>query len=181
MAPYSDHNCDHAPPATMAGGVLAGVAIRDIRLQLGRALRFVDGAPDIDGLPCDALRTDAGDYMRRYHIEYTAARSIRFHHFVGSDPGRDLHDHPWDFASVLLQGTYTEHTPDGPTRYEAPCVLLRKAEQLHRLELTDGPAWTYIVTGRVRRHWGFQTEHGWVRWSRHTGSGTVAACEPPRW
>jgi hypothetical protein len=152
--------------------------MRDIRLALGRALAFTDGAPDVTGLPCDKIAAgDAAEYMRRYHLEFTRDRAIRFHHIVASDPGTDLHDHPWDFVSVMLDGAYTEITPDGTTRYEAPCVIMRKAEQMHRLVL-DEPAWTYVVCGRARRRWGFATERGWVPWQYHEGPASVLPCEP---
>lgn len=152
--------------------------MKDLRLELGRALRFVDGAPDVTGLPCDTISAgEAGEYMRRYHLEFTRDRSIRFHHILASDPMLNLHDHPWDFVSVMLAGAYTEITPDGPVRYEAPCVILRSAGQLHRLVL-EAPVWTYVVCGRVRRRWGYQTEDGWVPWTRHEGTAGFAPCEP---
>lgn len=152
--------------------------MRDVRLQLGRALAFVDGAPDVTGLPCDKISSaEAGDYMRRYHLELTCDRAIRFHHILASDPGTDLHDHPWDFVSVMLDGAYDEITPDGTVRYEAPCVIMRKAEQLHRLVL-QAPAWTYVVCGRVRRHWGFATDRGWVPWTSFRGAAAISGCEP---
>src|SRR5258708_15001299 len=76
--------------------------MRDMRLELGRAVTFLNGAPDTTGLPCDKLSNgDQGEYMRRYHLEYTR-------------------DRPWDFVSVMLAGTYLEHTPSGTVRYEAP-------------------------------------------------------------
>ena len=152
--------------------------MRDLRLQLGRALAFTDGAPDVTGLPCDKIASEeAGEYMRRYHLEFTRDRAIRFHHIMASDPGTDLHDHPWDFVSVMLCGSYTEITPAGETHYEAPCVITRRAEQLHRLVL-DGDTWTYVVCGRARRYWGFATDHGWVHWSRHAGAAAITPCEP---
>jgi hypothetical protein len=150
----------------------------DLPLQLARAIRFIDGAPDVTGLPCDKIASEeAGEYMRRYHLEFTRDHAIRFHHILTSDPGTDLHDHPWDFVSVMLAGAYTEHTPDGAVRYEAPCVITRQAEHLHRLEL-DAPAWTYIVCGRVRRSWGYATARGWVPWRQHAGRGSLSLCDP---
>ena len=152
--------------------------IRDIHAELNRAIRWVDGAPDITGLPCDVISSEeAGEYMRRYHLKYSKLTSIRFHHILASDPQRDLHNHPWDFISVILSGGYTEHTPDGSIRYDAPCVIRRPAEQFHRLEL-DGDAWTYVVTGRVKQRWGFQTDRGWIPHDQYAQAGTMAGCEP---
>lgn len=142
--------------------------MKDFRLELSRAIKFTDGAPDVTGLPCDQISDGEGEaYMRRYHLLFTRERSIRFHRILSSDPVTDaLHDHPWDYTTFLADGGYTEITPEGSVYYQAPCLLVRKAEQLHRLVL-DKPVWTYIICGRVRRTWGYQTDHGWVPWRRH--------------
>lgn len=143
-----------------------------------RALRLVDGAPDVADLPCDSLTMEeVGEYMRRYYLKRGRQASERFHKISADDPGRNFHDHPWDYTTHLLSGSYLEHTPDGDVLYEAPCTLVRKAESLHRLELPDGPVWTWFLTGRVRRRWGFMTEHGWVWHENYAAAGTLAGCE----
>jgi hypothetical protein len=138
-----------------------------------RALRMVDGAPDVSGLPCDRLLDSGGaEYMRRFYMSHRGAGpQARFHQISASDPGRDFHDHPWDYITHLLSGSYLERTPDGDVLYEAPCTLVRKAEHLHRLDLPDGPVWTWFVTGQFRRRWGFMTEGGWVHYSDYTAAG----------
>ena len=153
-----------------------GLGVLTTRLP-ARALRLLDGAPDVTGLPCDTVsREEIGEYLRRYYVS-TGRSSTRFHHILASDPQPDLHDHPWDYVTHLLSGSYLEHTADGITLYEAPCTLIRKAEQLHRLELPDGPVWTWFATGRFRRRWGFSTEAGWVYYRDYPGAGTVGGCE----
>lgn len=144
----------------------------------GRALRLVDGAPDVSHLPCDRLLDSGGaEYMRRFYVQRGSGPNARFHQIVASDPQRVFHDHPWDYTTVLLSGSYLEHTPDGDVLYTAPCTIVRKAESLHRLELPDGPVWTWFVTGRWKRRWGFMTEHGWVHYADYTDAGTLAGCE----
>ena len=103
-------------------------------------------------------------YMQRYFLD--ASKNLRIHHIMMSDPDRDLHDHPWDFVSLILEGVYIEETEDGRFKqYRTGDVLLRTAETLHRLVLPEGPVWTYVVTQPVRRRWGFQTlQYGWVPW-----------------
>ena len=145
--------------------------------ELARRLAVSDGEPDIAGLPCDRIiATDGSEIMYRFHLA-EGRRAIRFHHLMASDPGRDFHDHPWDFTSRLLSGMYIEHTLQGTIVYRAPCVIGRRAEQLHRLELPEGPVWSYVVTGRPRRRWGFQTaEYGWVAWQEYPAAGQYAPC-----
>lgn len=128
---------------------------------------FCTGEPDTSGLPRDEIRLAGELYMERFYL--SEDRNVRLHHILMSDPDRDLHDHPWDFVSVLLTGAYRETTETDEAAYSAPAVIARSAETLHRLTLLEGPMWTYVVTGPVRRRWGFATPDGWVDWTEYEG------------
>jgi hypothetical protein len=134
-------------------------------------IQGLEGIPNVEGLPRD-LRTRQGEqYMERFFLlggARTPGWSARFHHILGSD-SRDLHDHPWDFISVILAGSYTETTASGDETYGPGSVLTRKAEHLHRLTLQH-PVWTFVLTGPARRDWGFQTARGWVNWYQYEGA-----------
>lgn len=131
--------------------------------------------PNVDGLPFDSVLTPDGDeYMKRYYLpDIGKGKHRRFHHILGSDPQRDMHDHPWDFTTRLVYGRYIEHTPNGSTTYTAPCTITHKAEQLHMLELPYGDVWSYFLHGRLRRHWGFMTDNGWIPYDHYPDVGTV--------
>lgn len=104
-------------------------------------------------------------YMRRYYTRYDA---VRFHEILRSDADRDLHDHPWDFTSVILEGSYREHTRSfWPMTYVPGAVLVRKATDLHRLEVVSGPVWTMVTVGPTLRTWGYMTKHGWIAWDKY--------------
>lgn len=124
-----------------------------------------------------------GDYMRRWILR-TPWGTLRIHNILKSDDGRDFHDHPFHFTSVILRGGYTEHAPGcacevtralgaeplAPcAHYSAPAVIRRRATDLHRLEL-EGPAWTFVVSSRYLRKWGFQTAAGWVPYDEYERS-----------
>ena len=132
----------------------------------GEALAYgPDGLPDVSGLRYDPVRE--GAYcLDRWHVLEDRARNVRVHCVRTSDPS-DMHDHPWDYVTTLLHGSYTEVTEHGSTRYTAPCTLIRRAEDAHRLEVRHGPCWTLLVTGPVRRRWGFHTADGWVHWRQY--------------
>ena len=101
------------------------------------------------------------DYMRRRMV-WTPWGTLRLHHILASDAGRDLHDHPWDFTSLLLTAGYKEHLPGGAVKVWPRFSIVRhQAEDLHSLELT-GPILTLVVSGPVRRDWGFSTDQGWL-------------------
>ena len=104
-------------------------------------------------------------YMKRWKLISLRLFGIRVHHILRSDADRELHDHPFDFISVILSGSYTEYLADGTvTTYKAGSILFRRAETLHRLELS-APVWTFVIRGRIRREWGFMTYSGWIHWT----------------
>lgn len=119
-----------------------------------------------------------GDYMRRW-IARSPWGTLRIHNILRSDEGRDVHDHPFDFTSIILRGGYIEHRlgcdclfrggrtyeidPSTCREYTPGSIVRLKAEEFHRLELHNGPAWTFVIAGPYRRVWGFQTKNGWIR------------------
>lgn len=114
-------------------------------------------------------RHDLGDYMQRWILQ-TPWGALRVHHILRSDAGTDLHDHPFDFWSLLLTGGYEEIRALGPLVesqwYPRLSLVRRRAEDLHRL-IVPSPVWTLVWAGPRRRGWGFQTPDGWVSWREY--------------
>lgn len=115
----------------------------------------------------------------------SAANNVFVHIFVRSDDDRALHDHPWGWRTVLLEGHYDEFTPlddanpAGPRarcRREAGDVVYRAPEHSHCIALTGGaPALTLFSTGPKVREWGFWCKGGWRHWRDYTAAGTLAS------
>lgn len=62
-----------------------------------------------DGLPCRLISDDGTPYLERYYLGTLLGWRFYLHRFVGSDPARGLHDHPWRRAvSLILSGSYWE-------------------------------------------------------------------------
>jgi hypothetical protein len=97
--------------------------------------------------------------MRRWVIE-TPLGSVRLHHFLRSDDSRALHDHPWWFVTIPLSGGYEDVTDDGVETMRRFRPRFRPAGHRHAVHTDD--CWTFIVTGRKLRHWGFWTKLGFV-------------------
>ena len=58
---------------------------------MNRVLRAIS-----DRLPC-RLITDKGTlYLERYYVGQAFGATFYLHRFVGSDPDRSMHDHPWN-------------------------------------------------------------------------------------
>jgi hypothetical protein len=109
--------------------------------------------------------------------------NIYLHHFLRSDDDRALHDHPWWNVSILLRGSYVEHTiaaggVEHAERYEAGAMKWRLATSAHRVELAAGACWSLFITGPVIREWGFHCPRGWRHWKKFVSdrdSGQIGA------
>lgn len=115
-------------------------------------------------------------YLRRYHIFKCRWFNIYVHQIFRSDEDRDLHDHPWNFTSIIMLGAYLEETLDGSRLYTAGSIVRHQAEDAHRLVIpVNTMTWTFVITGRKRRDWGFRTATGWVPWRTYIAAkfGTV--------
>jgi hypothetical protein len=84
-----------------------------------------------------------------------------------SDDDRALHDHPWSNLSILLWGTYIEHTPTGKKTRRTGAIHFRRGDAAHRIEV-DKPVWTLFITGPKYREWGFYCPQGWKHWKLFT-------------
>jgi hypothetical protein len=117
-------------------------------------------------------RRNGSVYLKRWRFVSTPWCGVFLHHILREDWARDVHDHPWDFVSIRLLGTYDEHLyreslTGLPVRDEVQTsrrVTFRRATQLHRIARLnrDRGVWTLILRGRRQRQWGFQTDDGWV-------------------
>lgn len=63
--------------------------------------------------------------------------SVYFHCFLRSDDDRALHDHPWDFFTVLLFGSYKEHRNGGPEYLSKSCTELWDWRGANNIEVVD--------------------------------------------
>ena len=94
---------------------------------------------------------------------------VVLHRFWKSDDDNGFHDHPWHWASYILEGGYWEHTPEGTQkRMPGDWSGLRKATDLHRVELfNEGEeVWTLFFMGPRQREWGF-IPNGTKTWINH--------------
>lgn len=110
-------------------------------------------------------------YMKRLLLK-TPWGYVRLHWILRADAGRDLHDHPFDFTSLILRGGYTEETErvSGErtrSNFRAGDVVRRKAELAHSLVAVLPGTLTLVFGGKKRKEWGFWTNQGWVMWKQY--------------
>lgn len=107
--------------------------------------------------------------------------AIYLHRILRSDDDRALHDHPWANVSILLRGSYVEHTINAGGVHvrrvrRAGDIVARTAKHAHRLEIDNGPCWSLFLTSIRTREWGFHCpEFGWVHWRAFTNDADNGA------
>jgi hypothetical protein len=107
--------------------------------------------------------------------------NLFLHNFQDSDRDHELHSHPWKWGlAVVLSGGYREERVHDPLTVQSKGVkpLVRthtylplsinflEAEDFHRIDLSEGDAWTLFLAGPERDDWGF--------WDRNTGAFRLA-------
>ncbi len=109
--------------------------------------------------------------------------AIYLHRIFQSDTDRHLHDHPWSFISIILEGGYTEEVPHPIHGITATfqrnvrnrwSAKLRRATDLHRVRLhgNEEPIWSLMLVGPREREWGYETEEGWIHWKDYWANDT---------
>ena len=108
-------------------------------------------------------------HFRRYRLLQTPWFAIYIHKICLSDMDLDMHDHPWNFASVILEGAYHEtstYPPNFDVIHHRDCysgdVIEHKAEDAHKIRLISNVVWTLVFTSGRNRYWGYQTRQGWI-------------------
>jgi hypothetical protein len=121
-------------------------------------------------------------YLIRYYVVRSSWFNIFIHRFLRSDRD-DLHDHPWNFCTYLVSGSYAEnrwneekkvvertyrfnYPDDGWGEHRENTLVYRRATDQHQvvvgreLKLTEknDAALTICVTGPTIRNWGFIKE-----------------------
>ncbi len=184
---------------TTAWNLIARLCARPWARQ--RIINLAQSTPYFD------IVTDGKLYMRRWWLmprwclDFDMVRgypmpkawmpfSIRVHHIVRPDPDRHLHDHPFNFRSIVLDGWYVEERPftqltdrealridglvedeDGTralTTITAGSTYSAQATRWHRISrLSDGGAWSLFIMGRRINGWGFLVNGKKVPWREY--------------
>ena len=109
-------------------------------------------------------------HFRRWRIISTPWFSIYIHRIYMPDDDKYLHDHPWDYWSMVLTGSYNEETTLQNKTYDPKQNLLipgscnsRMAEQFHKIKsLNTKSVTTLFITGKRRREWGYKVGKYWI-------------------
>jgi hypothetical protein len=93
---------------------------------------------------------------------------VRVHWIKRPDADRDMHDHPWNWRTIVLAGWYVEKTAQGTALRDAGSTAGRKFTDAHMItEVSPGGVWTLFIVGPYRQKWGFHTPAGKVPYDKY--------------
>lgn len=117
-------------------------------------------------------RQELGDptcpYAKRWVINCGPLGSLRLHHWLSSDDKRAKHDHPSDFITLILKGSYVDAGIDTNERMTPGKICRRSAEHQHTVVVAPGGCWTLLYFFPERRKWGFfvRRKDGSFKWTK---------------
>lgn len=124
-------------------------------------------------IPCQ----NGEQYLARLRLVDTPWFGIYLHDIYEPDDGRDPHNHPYAFISVILRGWYDERVHPEPAGHRNMSSLkFRKRFSVHRMDkkaahqiIRCAPRLkTLIIRGkRSPDGWGFYTMSGYVPWQEY--------------
>lgn len=100
-------------------------------------------------------------YLSRLRIVQTPWFALYLHRMDGPDSRPTLHDHPWNFLSVVLRGGYIERRLDPRTMTVDEHRVVHRWNRMcthdaHAItSLLRLPTWTLLFVGVRRRTWGY--------------------------
>ena len=106
-------------------------------------------------------------HFKRYGIQ-TPWFGIYLHFIYKADEDKHLHDHPWNYTSIVLKGSFVEQRPSGSLLFNVKRlypgdVVRRKAGEFHKIYALMTPAvYTLFLTGPRIREWGYNVNDTWV-------------------
>lgn len=113
-------------------------------------------------------------HFQRYRVISTPWFKIYLHRILESDQDKDLHSHPWDFKSLVIKGSYKEYYAIGPywglvkeRTFKPFQVNSYDHNNVHKIEVMNGPVWTLFFTNGRLYEWGYQTKIGFIENKRY--------------
>ena len=101
-------------------------------------------------------------YMHRYMINLWLF-SIRVHVWHRSDDKRFMHNHAFNFLTIVLKGGYIDAQEGSQDVMKAGSIRYRKANHTHFVGWPIDPTVTLLFCGRKKQNWGFKVKNKIMR------------------
>lgn len=146
-------------------------------------------AVDFFGEP-EVIGNEECPVMYRWTLVNRFGCKLLLHHFLPNGDDPEPHDHPFDFVTLVLSGSYIDESWDEIGRLTGSQGLAfvkveermtrgmlrrRRAEHMHRTLISPNGCWTIIATGPKRREWGFLWRNVWMPMQKYLDERGEAA------
>ena len=102
-------------------------------------------------------------HFRRWEILKTRWFSIYIHGIYASDKDKHLHNHPWDYKSIVLKGSYVEETTNGLNILKFGTITSKDGNDYHKIkQLLTKSVYTLFIVSPVKRVWGYQVDGSFI-------------------
>ncbi len=116
-------------------------------------------------------------HFRRWKIIETPWFAIYIHAIYQADKDKHMHDHPWDYCSIIFKGEYMEHYMEMPNNsvrmafrnqrmlrdlfkpwFWGRLFKMTPYSRFHKVEKLFSPVVrSLVITGPVKHDWGYWT------------------------
>ncbi len=110
------------------------------------------------------IKSKSGEiHFKRWELIKTRWGSIWLHAIYKADVDKHLHNHPWDFRSIVLKGSYKELTQQGIQLQSPGKINVRDGSKYHKiLELLSPVVYTLFFASTPKRQWGYDVDGRFV-------------------
>lgn len=103
-------------------------------------------------------------HFQRWTIMSLPWFSIYLHFIYKADEDAHLHNHPWNYLSFVVYGTFIEQTENNHLECILPGkIIIRKAKVYHKItDLFTNKIITLFITGKRFNEWGYEVNGKFV-------------------
>lgn len=102
-------------------------------------------------------------HFKRFSIFACRYFSIYIHHIYKADQDKHLHNHPWNYVSMVIKGSYLEQSVAGVNHIMPFSFNYAKRNRFHKiLKLNDEKVISIFITGKRHKTWGYNVDNFYI-------------------
>ena len=112
----------------------------------------------------------------RWRLLHTPWFGIYIHKWNKPDPRPTLHNHPWNFISIILWGRYAESRHDYSmgvgNRFDVVkrWINIKGRSDFHTVIGVIKPTWSLMFVGKTHQDWGYKDKGKYISFDKHPHS-----------
>lgn len=94
-------------------------------------------------------------HFRRWKLFTLFNLNFYIHKIYLPDRDEHLHNHPWDYFSLVLKGDFIEQNEHGLKTMNIGKFVFRNGRKYHKIFATGGVVTTLFITTKRKYNWGY--------------------------